>query len=285
MKIAISGCSGFVGTHLRSFLENKGDEVVSLKHDIFEKEDKTTLEKLLQGSDLVINLAGVSINQRWNKKVCDEILQSRIKTTHLLVECINRMDFKPSAFLSASAVGIYPYDGVSTEKTIKTNNGFLSQVCRLWEAEANNLCSQVRLVIMRFGIILSKDGGALPKMILPFKFFVGAEIASGKQGFSWIHINDLINGIYFIMQHQEVCGVVNLVAPGYTDNKELSKVIGKVMRRPCLFTVPAIVFKIFYGAGEELFIKGQKVYPERMLALGYDFSYPEIKQALSDILI
>ena len=174
MRIAISGNSGFIGQHLTEFLSAGGDVVVPLKHAMFRSRSDEKLKQALTGCDVVINLAGATINQRWTRKAKRKIMNSRIYTTRRLVSIINEMEVKPKVFISASAVGIYPDNGIYSESSTSVGTGFLSDVCIRWEDEAQKLSRDIRLVVVRFGVVLSKDGGALPKMLLPFRFFVGA---------------------------------------------------------------------------------------------------------------
>ena len=163
--------------------------------------------------------------------------------------------------------------------------GFLSEVCIRWEDEAQKLSRDIRLVVARFGVVLSKDGGALPKMLLPFRFFVGGKIASGKQGFSWIHIEDVLHATQFIIEHKDLSGVVNLVAPQPLTNRAFTKVVAEVMHRPAWLSLPRRVFRYLYGEGEELITKGQQAYPARLLSAGYVFRYSDIRLALLSFMM
>lgn len=280
MKIAISGSSGFIGHHLTDFFTELGEEVIPLSHALFREQSHQGLKEALTGCDVVINLAGTSINTRWTDAAKRRILDSRIQTTRSLVQLINEMPRKPAVFISTSAVGIYPDEGTFTESAVTEGEGFLADVCRQWEDEAQKLSPDVRLVIMRFGVVLSVDGGALPRMLLPFRLFVGGKVASGKQGFSWIHMEDLVNGIWFIIQHPEICGIVNLVSPQPLTNAQFAKTAGEVLHRPVWFTVPAFVFRLLYGEGEVLMTKGQQAYPARLLSTGYIYRYGDLMSAL-----
>ena len=251
MRIAISGNSGFIGQHLTEFLSAGGDVVVPLKHAMFRSRSDEKLKQALTGCDVVINLAGATINQRWTRKAKRKIMNSRIYTTRRLVSIINEMEVKPKVFISASAVGIYPDNGIYSESSTSVGTGFLSEVCIRWEDEAQKLSRDIRLVVARFGVVLSKDGGALPKMLLPFRFFVGGKIASGKQGFSWA----------------------------------FTKVVAEVMHRPAWLSLPRRVFRYLYGEGEELITKGQQAYPARLLSAGYVFRYSDIRLALLSFMM
>lgn len=285
MRIAISGSSGFIGKHLSDFFLAKGDEVIPLSHSLFSKGSVEDLQQKLQGCTVVINLAGASINQRWTSVTKREILNSRVQVTRRLVSAINEMRVKPSLFISASAIGIYPDGGIYTENNSSEGSGFLAEVCVLWEEEAQRISTDVRLAITRFGVVLGKDGGALPMMLLPFRFFVGGRMASGEQGFSWIHIEDLVQAMQFIITHPELSGPINFVSPHPVLNKTFVQEVSEVMRRPAYFPVPAFVFRLLYGEGEVIMTKGQQAYPARLMSAGYTFRYPELRLALRNFLL
>lgn len=285
MTIAISGNSGFIGQHLTDFLSARGDVIIPLKHSMFRSKSNKELREALNGCDVVINLAGETINQRWTNRAKRKIMNSRMYTTRRLVSVINAMEQKPELFISASAVGIYPDQGIYSENSTSEGTGFLAEVCIRWEEEAQKLSRDVRLVITRFGVVLSKDGGALPKMLLPFRFFVGGKIASGKQGFSWIHIDDVLHAMGFIMEHDELSGVINLVSPQPLTNRAFTRITSEVLHRPAWFTMPRKLFHFLYGEGEELLTKGQQAYPSRLLSAGYSFRYSDIRLALSSIVM
>lgn len=284
MRIAISGANGFIGTRLSGSFPGEDVEVVPLKHTYFRDVSDDRLLDALQGVDVIINLAGVSINRRWDSAAKREILDSRILTTRRLVSLINAMPRKPSLFISASAVGIYPATGIYSENSASEGTGFLSEVCRRWEEEAQKVSTDVRLAITRFGVVLDKSDGALPKMLLPFRFFVGGKIGSGEQGFSWIHIEDLARAMWFVITHEELSGIINFVAPQPIINRVFTRTVSEVMHRPAWFTVPDFVFHLLYGEGAVLVTEGQQVYPARLISAGYVFRYPDIRIALRNIL-
>lgn len=283
MKIAISGSTGFIGKYLVESFSKRGMTVIPLLHYMFLSASDTALKKALTGCDMVINLAGTPINCRWNRANQTAILESRITATRKLVHAINSMNTKPYLFISISAVGIYPSHGIYTEKSLDRDDGFLASVCYCWENEARKIAPETRLVISRLGVVLASDGGALPKMLTPFRLYVGGKIASGQQGFSWIHIEDLLCAIRFIMHNPELSGVINMVAPQPITNKEFAQEAAHVLHRPHWLTVPAFVFKMLYGKGHVVVTSGQHVFPLRLLTAGYDFRYPTIKKALNNL--
>lgn len=209
-------------------------------------------------------------------------MSSRIDTTASLVKAIQAAVVKPSMFISTSAVGIYPDGQTFTEKDRQYDPGFLGKVCQAWEEEALKASAVTNVAVFRLGIVLSKDGGALPKMLLPFRFGLGGKIASGKQGFSWIHIDDLINAYRFVVEKQ-LTGTFNLTAPGVTDNAGFTSSLSRALKRPALLPVPAFMLKLIYGEGSTALTGGQKVAPVRLLEAGFEFRYPKLDEALREL--
>lgn len=284
MKVAISGSSGFVGKHLIEFLQKRGIETIPLKHHLFSSADAGALNKVLYGCDVVVNLAGTPINHRWTKVYKEEILSSRLNVTNKLVEIINGMEVKPKTFISVSAVGIYPSKVVCKESQEEFGDTFLSKVCIRWELAAQKVSPEVRLVIPRFGVVLGNDGGALPKMLLPFRLFVGGRIASGNQGFSWIHVEDLVSALYFVMMDSRLSGAFNFTAPQWVTNRDFAYLAARELHRPNWFHLPGFVFRLLYGEGHVMMTDGQKVYPERLLREGYHFKYSKLYLALQNLI-
>ena len=283
MKIAITGSTGFIGKHLTTFLTNKGAQVYAIKREYLLLDQKSKLISLLKGCDAVINLAGASINCRWTKSNKQKIRDSRINTTRYLVQTINELASKPELFISVSAVGIYADKEVWSERDGTYDKGFLASVCMEWEAEAKKISPDVRLVIPRLGVVLSKDGGAFPKMFLPFRLFAGGRIASGNQGFSWIHINDLLDIFWTIINTKGIKGTIHCTAPQMCNNLIFTYTLAKVSHRPVCLHIPSFIFRILYGESASIITKGQKVFPYKLLNYGYLFQYPEIKSALKEL--
>lgn len=284
MKIAISGSSGFIGRHLTDIFTARGDKVIALKRSLFERPDTEALRDVLTDCHVVINLAGAPINQRWTFHNKKDILDSRVDTTRRLVEVINAMERKPSLFISVSAVGIYPSEGIYTEESMAKADNFLSTVCKRWEREARKISHDVRLVIPRLGVVLAADGGALPRMLLPFRLFLGGRIASGNQGFSWIHIKDVEQAFRFVIAHKELSGVINFVSPQPITNRVFTQAVSEVLNRPSWLPVPSFVFWLLYGAGSIIVTSGQQVYPVRLVDAGYIFQYSNIRTALKSFI-
>lgn len=284
MKIAISGSSGFIGSHLSVYFRRRGDVVVPLRRALFQSAE--ALANALKGVDAVINLAGASIGGRWNEEYKRLLLESRVNTTRKLVYAINGMADKPEIFISVSAVGIYPDGKIYTEQDVIPDHlsDFLFTICKQWEEEARQVSSDVRLVVPRLGVVLAADGGALPSMLLPFRLFMGGKIGNGQQGLSWIHINDLLRAFDFVIRKKQLLGIFNFVAPDPVNNKTFTSVASGILHRPDWFVVPPCLFRLILGEGATVVLSGQQAYPERLLHAGFVFDYSNIRLALRNII-
>ena len=282
MKIAITGASGFIGKKLCDFFLRDNHTPVALSRSTLASPEG--LISTLEGTDIVINLAGASISKRWTSKYKQEIMDSRVLTTRRLVTALNQMAAPPSLCISVSAVGIYPDSGVHGESSPMRGTGFLTHVCESWEQEARMLKPEIRLVITRFGVVLGKEGGAAPLMLVPFRFFAGSIIGNGRQGMPWIHIDDLANAIQWLIEQKQVSGVVNFVSPQLTNNEQFSKTAAKVMHRPCWFRIPTFVFQIILGEGHTMVTSGQQVVPDVLIHGGFKFRYPKLEDAIRSII-
>jgi hypothetical protein len=305
MKVAVSGATGFVGSRLVEQLHKDGHRVLVLTRNIthaqkvfpktaFSNVDIVAYTPTVSGTwqdaiatcDGVVNLTGEPIGEgRWTPERKQEILNSRKLTTQKIVEAIAKADPKPSVLVNTSAIGYYGTSETATfDETSPSGSDFLAQVCQAWEAEATKVTEAgVRLVILRFGIVLGL-GGALGKMITPFKLFAGGPIGSGKQWFSWIHIDDLVNLIIQALTKPEILGVYNATAPHPVRMSELSTTIGKVMHRPSWLPVPDFAIEALLGDGAIVVLEGQRVLPQRTLESGFEFQYPDLQPALETIL-
>lgn len=281
MKIAISGASGFIGKRLSKKFNELGFIVVSLRRSDFEKDIDLLMHKL-SDTDIVINLAGANIAKRWTKAYKQVIYESRIQSTQMLVNAMNKMEVKPKLLLSASAIGIYDALNQHDENSTKFADNFLSVICRDWEKEAFK--AVIPTVILRFSVVLDRNEGAFPKMFLPFKFGLGGKIGSGKQWFSWIYIDDLVNAVIHIIKNDSRSIVYNIVSPDSITNNSFTEELSKKIRKPALFSVPSFVFKILYGEGAVIMLEGQNVIPNRLIDEGYVFKYSKFDKVL-DILI
>jgi len=305
MKVAITGATGFVGSRLVERLHAEGHQVLVLTRNptaaqkVFPNSAKPNLEiiaytptesgdwqQAITGCDGVVNLAGEPIAQeRWTAERKQEILNSRQLGTQKIVEAIAGANPKPSVLVNASAIGYYGTSETTTfEETSEPGNDFLAQVCQAWEAEALKVrATGTRLVILRFGIVLGM-GGAIAKMITPFKLFAGGPIGTGRQWLSWIHRDDLVNLILQALTRPDIEGVLNATAPNPVRMAEFCQTMGDALNRPSWLPVPSFALEALLGDGAMVVLKGQQVIPKRTLANGFEYQYPEVKQALQSIL-
>lgn len=283
LKIAICGKSGLVGMKLDELFSSMHNEVVGVKI-----RDNTSVEDVAQEiekSDILINLSGTTILAPWSDSYKKKLYGSRIDTTKKLVDAIRICKEKPKLFLSASAVGIYDSVHAHGDSSENFADDFLSKLCRDWEAEARKAEELgVRTVAMRFGVILAKEGGAMDKILPPFKMGVGGKLGSGKQMVSWIHIEDLLRAILFIMKTPDICGAINFTAPYPLSNSQQTKILGKVLHRPAFLTVPAFAIKLIFGEGATVVLDSKEVYPTALLERGFVFDYEKFEDALVEIV-
>jgi uncharacterized protein (TIGR01777 family) len=280
MRVAITGASGLIGTRLSGALRARGDEVVAVSVRTGPPSPAT-----LAGCDAVVNLAGEPIAQRWTKGARERIRASRVEGTRGLVQAIAAADAGPRVLVNASGVGYYGRHG-DEEVTEATPPGddFLAQVCVAWEREASAAADDVRVVCVRTGVVLAKSGGALAKMLPPFRLGAGGPVAGGRQYLSWIHIDDLV-GIYFAaIDDESWSGPVNAAAPAPVTNAVFSKALGRALHRPAVLPVPALAIRALYGDMAEIVTEGQRAVPARALELGYTFRHPDLDEALADAL-
>ncbi|EAZ89142.1 thylakoid membrane protein ThyD [Crocosphaera chwakensis] len=304
MKIAITGATGFVGTRLINSLKDEGHQFVIFTRNInrattiyppstfpnveivaYNATESGEWQNKISGCDAVVNLAGEPIAERWSPEHKKAILESRQLGTRKIVEAISKAKDKPSVLINPSAVGYY---GTSETKTFDENSppgdDFLAEVCQAWESEAQEVKKvNVRLVILRFGIVLGTEG-ALARMIPPFKLFAGGPIGSGRQWFSWIHIDDLVQLIKESLNRSGIVGTFNATAPNPVRMNELCQTLGDVMNRPSWLPVPDFALEVLLGEGSKVVLEGQQVLPKETLALGFQYQYLTIKSALMDIV-
>ena len=273
MRLAITGASGFIGTHLRARFP---DHVVILRDDPVEM-----IRDKLQGVDVVVNLAGAPIIRRWTKAYKKVLEDSRIQTTRRLVAALKGLKGERH-LISTSAIGIYP-DGVACDEDCTTfSRDFLGELAQKWEHEA--LCAPIPTTILRLGVILGQEGGALKLMLLPFKLGLGGPIGRGNMVMSWLAIDDLMEIYQFVIK-RSITGIVNAVSPNPVTNLEFTKVLGRVLRRPTIFPIPPFVLWLLYGEAYKVLTGSKEVYPKVLLENGFSFKYPEVKGALEHILI
>ncbi len=279
--IAITGASGFVGTSLTKYFSRLQFKIIAISRDILN--DKQKLEETLSQSDIVINLAGANIINRWSESYKKLLYSSRIDTTSKIVTAINNIENKPKLLISTSAVGIYDNKATHDENGTFSND-FLSTLCQDWEKEALKASNSVtKVAIFRFGIVLGKEGGAFAKMITPFKFGLGGIIGSGNQAFSYIHISDLLRAYEFVINN-DFSGVFNLTAPKPTTNLLFTRALGKAVRRPTIFPVPEFILKLIFSEGAKVLTDGQDVIPKKLLTLGFKFEYKNIEETLQSLV-
>ncbi|MDV2995560.1 MAG: Epimerase family protein [Chroococcidiopsis sp. SAG 2025] len=305
MKVAITGATGFVGSRLVERLKTDGHQVVVFSRNVNKAENvfpKSTFPNVeiiaytptesgawqdaIAGCDGVVNLTGEPIGEgRWTPQRKQEILNSRKLGTQKVVEAIAKANPKPSVLVNTSAIGYYGTSETATfDESSPAGNDFLAQVCQEWEAEAQKVKELgTRLVILRFGIVLGM-GGAIAKMITPFKLFAGGPIGSGRQWFSWIHRDDLVNLIIEALTKPEMEGVFNATAPNPVRMSELAQAMGEVMQRPSWLPVPNFAIEALLGEGAIVVLEGQQVLPKRTQASGFNYQYASVKEALKTIV-
>jgi len=301
MHILITAGTGTIGRRLVQHLIQHGHLVTVVSRQPykpaslpaminFARWDGTSVEgwgHLVEEVDAIVNLAGAGIaDARWSEERKKELFDSRVNAGKAIVEAVRAAENKPKVLIQASAVGYYgpQQDEIITEATGPAND-FLAALCQQWEASSQPVEDMgVRRVIIRSGVVLDMKGGALPRMVMPFRFFAGGPVGSGRQWFSWVHHHDEVNAIRFLIENDSARGPVNLTAPNPLKNRDFAKALGRVMKRPALAPVPSVVLKILFGEMSSTLLTGQRVVPERLQELGYEFKFPEAKMALEDVL-
>jgi len=304
MKVAITGATGFVGSRLVERLHAQGEQILVLSRDgtraqrVFPPTAFGNLEIVTytptasgdwQGAiascDAVVNLAGAPIAERWTPQYQQSIADSRKIGTAKIVEAISKADPKPQVLVNASAIGYYGTSETATfVESSAAGDDFLANVCTQWEAEATKVRDAgVRLVILRLGIVLGM-GGAIAKMLPAFRMFVGGPIGTGRQWFSWVHREDVVNLILFSLDRGEVEGVFNATAPNPVRMSELCQIMGQVLKRPSWLPVPNIALELLLGDGAKVVLEGQQVLPQRTTDSGFEYQYPTVKPAVEQIV-
>lgn len=298
MKVFLTGGTGFVGKALVERLSASGHEVTVLSRSggdpaqnkaIFIQGDPTqegSWQDTAAGADVLINLAGASIFGRWNKKYKKRLIQSRILTTQNIVQAMSLTSPSDKTLLSASAVGYYGFQGdEELDENDPPGADFLAKLCSEWESEALKAAETGhRVILMRLGIVLEKDGGALGQMLPLFKKGLGGRLGSGRQWLSWIHRRDLVRAAEFLINHPDARGPFNLTAPHPVTNRELTKTLGRTLHRPTILPAPGPAIKLVMGEMASVLLQGQNVRPKRLLEMGFDFEFPALEDALRGIL-
>ena len=267
MKVAVSGATGRIGREVARLLRERGDEVTGISRSA--GPGFMTWDELdLSGFDGVIHLAGEPLAQRWTKAAKERIRSSRVDTTRRIVDALREASPRPGVLISQSADGAY-------------RKGFVGEVVAAWEAEARKAEELgVRVVITRTGVVLTKDHGALQKMLLPFRAGVGGPVAGGDQPFPWVHIHDVVAAMMFLLD-SDASGPIDVVAPGQVDNREFSKALGRALHRPAVMPVPRLAMKLLYGEMEQMVTEGVAIEPAKLRELGFRFAYPDLESALA----
>ncbi len=299
MKIVIAGGTGFVGKLLRNKLLSSGHEVTVLTRsqgaattarEKFVAWDGKTLgdwAACLDGADAVINLAGENIaTVRWTAARKRVIVSSRVDATRAIVSAIQSARKKPAVLINASAVGYYGDvpDGFLTDASSR-GKGFLAETCEQWEAEAGKAAHfGTRVVLARLGPVLGEKGGMLSRMVLPFRYFLGALPGTGRQWIPWIHHEDVTGVFLFILENVDFSGPVNVTSPGPVTMKVFCEMLAKILRRPCGFPIPGFLLKLFLGEMSSMLLFSQKAFPVKLIRTGYRFQYPMLPEALGSLL-
>ena len=279
MRVGLVGGSGFIGRHLGAALSARGDEVI-----VASLRTPSETAASVASCDAVINLAGESIFQRWSSAAKQRMYQSRIDGTRALIDALADRTKRPAIYLSASAVGYYPPSETATYiEASPHGDDFLGALCAAWEAEAQRAArAGMRVTILRTGVVLGKDGGALAAMLQPFRLGLGGVLGSGRQWVSWIHIDDVV-GIYR-MALDGASGTFNATAPNPVTNAQLTQTLASLLRRPAFFRVPAFALRAALGEGASILLDGQRVLPQRTLEAGYMFRFTALDEALRNLL-
>jgi uncharacterized protein (TIGR01777 family) len=300
MKIFMTGGTGFVGRNLTKHLAAQGHEVTVLTRSMKRSlplpqgaaylegnpVEKGAWQEKVSGQDGAINLAGTSIFKRWTDAYKKELLNSRVLTTRNLVEALSARKSRNPFLFSTSAVGYYGFRGDDElDETSPPGTDFLASLAQEWESTAlKGEGYGVRVVLLRFGVVLGRDGGALKEMIPVFKKYMGSPLGTGKQWFSWIHVQDLANVYSFLLEHEDISGPVNCTSPEPVQNREMTKILGQALGKPTFMpAVPGFIIRAVLGEFGSVLLKGQRVIPQKLLAQGFLFRFPGLREAFKEI--
>jgi len=303
MKVVITGSTGFIGRALAGDLTGSGHEVVALSRNAdkarrvfgdeitvaqWDGKGATGWAEHADGAGAIVNLAGESISSgRWTRSKKARILESRLAAGRAVVEAISQASAKPKVVIQSSGIGYYgSRSDEIVDESASAGSGFLPEVARKWEASTKEVREMgVRQIVIRTGIVLGSQGGALPRLLPPFRLFVGGPLGSGTQYFPWIHLSDEVKAIRFLIERDDLEGPFNLVAPQSLTMKDFCGALGKVMRRPSWLRVPGFALRLAFGRmAQEVLLSGQRAIPKRLTEAGYEYSYPSAESALREIL-
>ena len=292
MNILITGGTGFIGSTITKFVLQQNNYITILSRGrskvlkpvrVIESINQINANEKI---NIIINLAGSPINKKWNKTYKEILISSRVEVTKSLITLIKALKEKPDLLISASAIGYYgTQNNKYLDETSSYIDDFTHELCNLWELEAQKAQELgVRTCITRLGVVLGKNGGALEKILPLFKLGLGGNIGSGKQFFSWIHVDDVIGIFNFLISNKEQKGIYNLTSPSPTTNSQFTKALSRTLKRPDFFTVPSFLIKMVFGEmGDKLLLNGSAVYPKKLLDNGYEFKFKTIESALKNI--
>lgn len=283
MNILLLGGTGFVGKHLATALRQDGHQVTQAGRTAFKSLEHLT--SLVQGQDVIIQMSGANIGQRWNEAYKKQLYTSRIDTTQLLTQAVKQQSTPPKQIIAVSAIGIYPQKPCGeplNEDCRDTDPGFLGQLGQAWENASEELTPTP--LILRFGVVLGKDGGALQKMLPAFKLGLGGPVASGEQCFSWVHIDDLIAVFKWALTHPEQTGALNVTSPQPLKQKDFARALAKTLNRPYGLPMPEFMLKLIFGEGAQVLTHSSCVLPKRLQDQNFVFQYPDAESALKQIL-
>lgn len=303
MRVVITGATGTLGRALVAALRARGDEVTALSRDTQRARGRLgddveahpwpdpaggpPPEEALVDAGAVVNLLGEPVAQRWTPEAKERIRQSRVAGTHSLIQGLLALapSRRPDVLVSQSATGFYgPRAEEPVDEDGPAGSDFLAEVVVGWEREALAAATEVRVALTRTGVVLSPAGGALAKMLPFFRAGIGGPVAGGRQYVPWVHLDDVVGAMLFCLDQPQAVGPVNVTAPGPVTNAELSRVLGRVLKRPAVLPVPALALKTLYGEMAQIVITGQRAVPACLQQLGYDFRHPELEAALRDVL-
>jgi uncharacterized protein (TIGR01777 family) len=301
MNFVVAGGTGFLGKALVTYLHNGGHIVTVLSRGhssslpgvlpgvntaVWDGAHQGDWERVVQDADAIVNLTGQSLDSgRWTRKRKEALLQSRVRPTRALIDAIMRAPQKPRVVVNASAVGYYPSSGdLPITEATGPAEGFIGQLCRQWEEEALRATLYgVRVVVMRMGVVLAAESGALPKMITPFRLYLGGPLGPGNQFFPWVHHDDVLRVVEFAATMPLLEGPVNVVAPQSVTMEEFSAALGKALQKPSWLTVPGFALRLVLGEMAETILSSQRVIPEKLKDAGYSFRYASLEEALASL--